>query len=100
MQLNLHGDKDAGILIRELTNKINKLDITVQAFYELMKEKGITQEQLNAKIDEIISREVKGEYGNRKKLCPKCGKVVQESNSTPHERQLCFLRNGCHVLSL
>ena len=83
MALDLRGTNDSERIIHELTNKINKFDIILQAYYELMQDKGITEEVLNAKIDEIIGRQVKGQYGGRRKNCPKCGRTIQESYSVP-----------------
>ena len=81
--LNFRGDGDNGHVIRELSNKISKMEIIQQAYFELLQDKGISEEELNNKIDEIVAREVKGRYGGRKKACPKCGKTVQESNASP-----------------
>lgn len=83
MAFDLGHQSDNDRLIHELKNKINKFEIILQAYFELMQDKGITEDMLNAKIDEILAREVKGEYGGRRKSCPKCGKPVQESYSTP-----------------
>lgn len=81
--LDLKGNGDTGYVIRELGNKISKLEVVQRAYFELLQEKGISEEDLNRKIDEIVSRDTKGRYGGRKKACPKCGKTVQESNSNP-----------------
>ncbi|MBP5654713.1 MAG: hypothetical protein J6X33_04310 [Clostridiales bacterium] len=83
MALDLRGVNDSERIIHELTNKITKFEIILQAYYELMEDKGISQEVLYDKIDEIIGRQVKGQYGGRRKTCPKCGKVIQESYSVP-----------------
>ena len=69
--------------VKELTTQMDKFDIVLRAYYELMQEKGISQEQLNAKIDDILARKVEVQYGGRKKPCPKCGKMVGESKTNP-----------------
>ena len=73
----------------ELTNKIKMTEVILRAYYELMLESGITADEINQKIDEIISRKVKGDY-NRfiRKNCPRCGSIVTESYTQPY-RGMC-----------
>ena len=71
----------------EAAGKVKKIEIILQAMWELMQENGVTTEQLHAKIDELVldpEKKVKPAYENIRIIkCPKCGKSIQESKTTP-----------------
>lgn len=71
----------------DLQGKVKKIEVIIQAMWELMQENGITTEQLHAKIDELVldpEKKVKPAYENIRIIkCPKCGKSIQEAKATP-----------------
>lgn len=83
---NPHFDH-AGEVANEAAGKVKKIEIILQAMWELMQENGVTTEQLHAKIDELVldpEKKVKPAYENIRIIkCPKCGKSIQESKTTP-----------------
>ncbi|MBP5654179.1 MAG: hypothetical protein J6X33_01565 [Clostridiales bacterium] len=74
---------DANRSISVLRSQLLKLEIIQHAMWELMTEQGISQDQLNAKIDAVISGGYKFSYVDDVAICPRCGKNVREGEQTP-----------------
>ena len=83
---NPHFDH-AGEVANEAAGKVKKIEIILQAMWELMQENGVTIDQLNAKINELIldpDKKTKPAYENAHIVsCPRCGKAIQESKTSP-----------------
>ena len=72
--------------IADIQSKVNRLEIVVNALWEVLKENDIGEDRLKAKIDEIIKTGVKGKRPSYEPVivrCPRCGKAIQESRNTP-----------------
>ena len=74
---------DASRSMSVLRSQLLKLEIIQHAMWELMTEQGISQDQLNAKIDAVISGGYKFSYVDDVAVCPRCGKNVREGEQTP-----------------
>ncbi len=80
-----------GKKIADVGSDITKMKMIINAMWEIMQEQGVDAGVLNNKIDEILAREKKKiSYGNPKKPCPKCGRTIQESSSTPMRGRCVF----------
>lgn len=70
--------------INELRSEILSLKIMLQAMTEIMIERGVEIDQINAKIIEIMDRpETLAPMGKLSKPCPKCGRVILDNGTTP-----------------
>lgn len=70
--------------INDLTSEIAKLEIMTQAMLEIMVERGISPEQINAKIVEVADRKSKEVTKTQVTItCPRCGKPIKESTVAP-----------------
>lgn len=75
---------DANNKISSLASSVAKLEIMVQAMFEIMTEQGISPELINAKIIEITDRDTgKGNVPDNTQACPRCGKTVKELANAP-----------------
>ncbi|MBR1798041.1 MAG: hypothetical protein IJ757_08570 [Clostridiales bacterium] len=80
----LHNHQDEAV--DGLTNEVKKLNLIICAMWQAMMENGISQEQLHAKIDEVLSdttKYVRRSYEPQIIKCPQCGKAIQESKKNP-----------------
>ena len=72
--------------IADLQSKVNKLDMIVNAMWEVLKESDIGEDKLRAKVEEIVKTGIKGRRPSYEPVivrCPRCGKAIQESRNTP-----------------
>ena len=77
-----HNDED----IADLQSVVSKLDIVVNAMWDLLKENGIGEEKLHAKIQDILfnpEHKKRPSYEPVIIKCPRCGKSIQESRKNP-----------------
>lgn len=76
--------QDANKSIDELKSEITKLEMMVRAMFDIMKEQGVTTDQINGRIKELLDDKIsKGFFSSDSIPCPKCGKTVRESPGTP-----------------
>lgn len=72
--------------IKDLRKEITRLNTIVFAMWEVLKESGIGQEKLHAKIDQIVGNDPTVSRPSNKPVivkCPRCGKAIQESRAEP-----------------
>ena len=75
---------DANNKISSLASSVAKLEIMVQAVFELMVEKGIDPELINARLIEITDRKTANvNVPDLSQPCPRCGKTVKELSGAP-----------------
>ena len=70
--------------VNDIRSELLSLKIMVEAMMEIMAERGIAPEQINAKIQEIASRP--DTFMPTTKLsmpCPRCGRLVLDNGNTP-----------------
>ena len=70
--------------VNDVRSELLTLKIMVQAMMEIMVEKGIDPDTINAKINEIAERpETFDAPRTLSKPCPKCGRLILDNGSTP-----------------
>ena len=70
--------------ITDMRSDILRLKIMVQAMMEIMNERGIETEAVNARIEEIMTRpETFVPTTRLSKPCPKCGRIIMDNGNTP-----------------
>ena len=70
--------------VNDIRSEILSLKIMVQAMMEILDEKGIKTEAVNARIEEIMTRpETFMPYDRMSKPCPKCGRIIMDNGNTP-----------------
>lgn len=70
--------------VNDIRSEILSLKIMVQAMMEIMNERGIETEAVNARIEEIMNRPETFIPATRlSKPCPKCGRIVNDNGNTP-----------------
>lgn len=70
--------------VNEVRSEILSLKIMIQAMMEVLAEKGIDIDVVNARIDEIMTRpETFMPSEKLSKPCPKCGRLILDNGSTP-----------------
>lgn len=75
---------DTNNKLSSLASSVAKLEIMVQAMFELMVEKGIDPDLINAKLVEITDRNTaEVNVPDSTKPCPRCGKTVKELSGAP-----------------
>ena len=70
--------------VNDIRSELLSLKIMVEAMMEIMAERGVEPEQINAKIQEIASRP--DTFMPTTKLsmpCPRCGRLVLDNGNTP-----------------
>ena len=67
----------------DLETAINRLDILVYALFKLLKEKGVTEDELTDTIDGIIKERNSDVYEYNAVMCSNCNKPLQESKQIP-----------------
>lgn len=75
---------DAKRNMEDLKCSLTKCETVINAMWEVLQAHGISADELNAKIKEIVESDsmFKG-YQNSMMPCPKCGKTIQESGTKP-----------------
>ena len=72
--------------IADIQSKVNRLEIVVNALWEVLKENDVGEEKLRAKVNEVIANGPKSRRPSYEPIivkCPRCGKAIQESRGTP-----------------
>ena len=70
--------------VNDIRSEILSLKIMVQAMMEIMNERGIETEAVNARIEEIMTRpETFAPTTRLSKPCPKCGRIIMDNGNTP-----------------
>lgn len=72
--------------IADLQTTVGRLDTIVYAMWEILKENGVGEEKLKAKIREVVSTGGKPKRPSYEPViaqCPQCGRNVQESRKDP-----------------
>ncbi len=69
--------------IENISQMIGKMDIILNAMFELFQETGVEKQRIYDKIDEIIQRRNDNPYGVEFRICPKCGHKITEARTTP-----------------
>lgn len=70
--------------INDIRSEILSLKIMVQAMMEIMNERGIETEAVNARIEEIMTRpETFVPTTRLSKPCPRCGRIIMDNGNTP-----------------
>ena len=72
--------------IAELQTKVNRLDTIMYTLIELLKENGIEEEKIFAKVNEVVAGGGVPRRANYEPViapCPQCGRNIQESRSEP-----------------
>jgi hypothetical protein len=70
--------------VNDIRSEILSLKIMVQAMMEIMNERGIETETVNARIEEIMTRpETFVPTTRLSKPCPKCGRIIMDNGNTP-----------------
>ena len=81
----LHEHSEESII--DIQGRLKKLEVITQALWEVVQEHGITTEELYARIDDLVldpNKKIKPAYENANIIsCPRCGKAIQESKTTP-----------------
>ena len=70
--------------VNDIRSEILSLKIMVQAMMEIMNDRGIETEAVNARIEEIMTRpETFVPTTRLSKPCPKCGRIIMDNGNTP-----------------
>ena len=70
--------------VNDIRSEILSLKIMIRAMMEIMNEKGIGTEEVNARIEEIMTRpETFVPPARLSKPCPKCGRIVMDNGNIP-----------------
>ena len=70
--------------ISELKSEILSVKVMIQAMSEIMIENGVSIDQINAKINEIMERpETFEPFEKLSKPCPKCGRLILDNGTVP-----------------
>lgn len=70
--------------VNDIRSEILSLKIMVQAMMEIMNEREIETEAVNARIEEIMTRpETFVPTARLSKPCPKCGRIIMDNGNTP-----------------
>ncbi|MBR6211260.1 MAG: hypothetical protein IKQ81_08935 [Clostridiales bacterium] len=70
--------------VNDIRSEILSLKIMVQAMMEIMNERGIETEAVNARIEEIMTRpETFVPTTRLSKPCPRCGRIIMDNGNTP-----------------
>ena len=70
--------------VNDIRSEILSLKIMIQAMMEIMNERGIETEAVNARIEEIMTRpETFVPTTRLSKPCPKCGRIIMDNGNTP-----------------
>ena len=70
--------------VNDIRSEILSLKIMVQAMMEIMNERGIETEAVNARIEEIMTRpETFVPTTRLSKPCPQCGRIIMDNGNTP-----------------
>lgn len=70
--------------VNDIRSEILSLKIMIRAMMEIMSEKGIGTEEVNARIEEIMTRpETFVPPARLSKPCPKCGRIVMDNGNIP-----------------
>ncbi len=70
--------------VNGIRSEILSLKIMVQAMMEILNERGIETEAVNARIEEIMTRpETFVPTTRLSKPCPKCGRIIMDNGNTP-----------------
>ncbi|MBO4637647.1 MAG: hypothetical protein J5685_10930 [Clostridiales bacterium] len=77
---------------------IRKMDIILCSMFELLKEKGVTEDELKNKIVEVVSDKRSFVEGRASGECPKCKKKVVESPKTPFQGQCLYCGNVLNLM--
>lgn len=65
--------------IQKIEKELKECSVMIQALWELLKEKGVTEEDLVNKLTEVNNVRTDKQYQNMRYTCPKCGRNMQES---------------------
>lgn len=70
--------------VSEIKSEVLSLKIMIQAMMEILAERGVDPETVNARIEEIMTRpETFTPYTRSSKPCPKCGRNILDNGSIP-----------------
>lgn len=70
--------------VNDIRSEILSLKIMIQAMMEILAERGVETEAVNARIEEIMTRPETFTPSTRySKPCPKCGRIIMDNGSTP-----------------
>ncbi len=70
--------------ISELKSEILSVKVMIQAMSEIMIENGVSIDQINTKINEIMERpETFEPFEKLSKPCPKCGRIILDNGTVP-----------------
>lgn len=70
--------------VNGIRSEVLSVKIMVQAMMEVLAEKGVDIEAVNAKIEEIMERpETFNTYAKTVQNCPKCGRRIPDNGNTP-----------------
>ena len=75
--------KESTRVIVDLQTAINRLDILVFALFNLLQQKGVSEEELTDEIDRIIKEHNSDVYAYNPVMCSKCNKPLQETKQIP-----------------
>jgi len=101
-----HGEVDLSVIdsaamfgmgADEVAVSVNRLDLLVASMWLLMKEKGFEDEELIAKIAQIIEEQNGEVYRHDTIKCPKCGNNIQEIKKSPLTAR-CFYCGSMYIL--
>lgn len=65
--------------LQKLEKELKECSVMVHALWELLKEKGVTEEDLVNKLTLVNHIRSSKQYENMRYTCPKCGRNLQES---------------------
>lgn len=87
---SLERARESARAVSDMNATLRKMDILLTAMWGVVKEVGITPEDLDKRIDEIINGDMSLLSGRGKGICAKCGKQVSESSKTPFRGQCMY----------
>lgn len=65
--------------IQKIEKEFKECSVMIQALWELLKEKGVTEDELVDKITQVNQVRTDKLYQNLRYTCPKCGRNMQET---------------------
>ncbi len=76
---------DARRTVEDFRCSLEKIELVMNAMWDIMQEHGVTADELNGRIKTLVEsgNGPKNHYQSEMMPCPKCGKTIQESSIKP-----------------
>ena len=75
---------EANFKISDLKNQLAEMEVKIQVLYSILRDKGISPETFEAKIEEIMKGKTENPPAQKQlRTCPECGKAVKPSADNP-----------------